>query len=81
MTTLMDTVRIEAPMRSPVRPASPIGPLVGQRFRVTIPRALVQGRVSRRIPSYPVGAIGDDSCGGLDDEPWGALAKSSILLG
>jgi hypothetical protein len=26
MTTLMDTVRIEAPKRSPVRPASPLDP-------------------------------------------------------
>jgi hypothetical protein len=26
MTTLTDTVRIEAPMRSPVRPASPLDP-------------------------------------------------------
>ena len=26
MTTLMDTVRIEAPNRSPVRPASPLDP-------------------------------------------------------
>jgi hypothetical protein len=27
MTTLMDTVRIDAPKRSPVRPASPLDPL------------------------------------------------------
>ena len=26
MTTLMDTVRIDAPKRSPVRPASPLDP-------------------------------------------------------
>jgi hypothetical protein len=35
MTTLMDTVRIEAPKRSPVRPASPLDPSWDDGSKIT----------------------------------------------
>jgi hypothetical protein len=52
MTTLMDTVRIEAPKRSPVMPVSPLDPSWG-RNRVTIPRGSFEvesrGRYARTV--------------------------------
>ena len=44
MTTLTDTVRIEAPKRSPVQPVSPLDPLVGRRFRVPTSERLFEVR-------------------------------------
>ena len=43
MTTLMDTVRTEAPRRSPVQVGGPFGCRAGHSIRVTISRALVRG--------------------------------------
>jgi len=68
------------PHRSPGEIAGPAGSPVrlpaGHCICVPFPRALVPGRVSR-MPSYPVGANGDEQWGALADEPWAALAKSS----
>jgi hypothetical protein len=76
MTTLMDTVRIEAPERSPVQPAAPLDCPRDTASVSPIPSSARTHRVSR-IPSYPVGANGDEQWEPLADEPWAALAKSS----
>jgi hypothetical protein len=44
MTTLMDTVRIEAPKRSPVRPASPLDPSWDDRSEIPSPERSVRDR-------------------------------------
>jgi len=44
MTTLMDTVRIEAPTRSPVRPASPLDPSWDDGSDTPSSERSVQGR-------------------------------------
>ena len=42
MTTLTDTVRIEVPMRSPVRPASPLDPSWDHGSEITSPERSVR---------------------------------------
>jgi hypothetical protein len=44
MTTLMDTVRIEAPKRSPVRPASPLDPSWNDGSEIASSERSVQDR-------------------------------------
>jgi hypothetical protein len=44
MTTLMDTVRIEAPKRSPVRPASPLDPSWDDGYEIPSSERSVQDR-------------------------------------
>jgi hypothetical protein len=44
MTTLMDTVRIEAPKRSPVRPASPLDPSWDDGSKITSSERSVRDR-------------------------------------
>jgi hypothetical protein len=44
MTTLKDTVRIEAPKRSPVRPASPLDPSWDDGSEISSSERLIQDR-------------------------------------
>ena len=44
MTILMDTVRIEAPKRSPVRPASPLDPSWDDTSEIPSPERSVRDR-------------------------------------
>jgi len=44
MTTLTDTVRIEIPMRSPVRPASPLDPSWDDASEIPSPERSVRDR-------------------------------------
>jgi hypothetical protein len=56
MTTLIDTVRIEVPMRSPVQPAGTPGPPAGQRLPDP---PSVRSRSRSRGGSLRMGPIGD----------------------
>jgi hypothetical protein len=62
MTTLMDTVRIQAPDRSPVRPVSPLDPSwdtasgASERSSGDGPRSSQWDRLAMRLSSQPLWA-------------------------